>query len=1231
MPRAVDSTAWLRRLVIATVAALLPYGAALAQNVTGSSSVFPGGQAITATGSNALNISGTETVVLTASDSTTYPQISIQAGGILDTTALSGSTVVIQQLLYGPGALSGTFEVSGTDIPAGLQTFSGGVTYDGGSQLNIGLLESTSTATQLEVAQLSGGNIIVTPGAQLNVSIYSPSSFWNPLWFQSRQWPVVNSIQITGTDLVTTGTFAPSFSLYDPSGQLSASNGQLVLLQSGTAISVSWTPSSFMDWLSSNYGANAGVSGTGQSLDTPDGDGITNLVKYALALPTGTNDTALLPTVGISGTEFSYTYSLKYTAADAATDITYTLQTSPSPTGGWSSPVAVTDGTVPTTGTTQTITASLPINAFAYFLRLTVTDLANEQASTPAVGINVLGKKASVSGSIGPLDTPDGDGIPNLLKYSLGIASGTNDSTGAGLPTAGLSGSGFVLTYTHPDSLSTDPAHGPAFTPEWSTDNSSWNTSIVSSTDSQTGPDTITQAVISGSAFDLFLRLQVEDPANDVAFTPAIHINLFGQQALASSTTSANLSATATPDGDGIANLLKYALALQTGTNDGDISGLTIPEVSGTEFSLTFTQPVPPVDANYFVQWSTDQQTWTDVSGTGQPVGITTGTSQPVQYSQYSTAFVVYLRLMVTDGTGDQVETQPVAINLLGEHTTASLSGSLAATATPDGDGIPNLVKYALGLPAPQNDLGSAKLPIGTVSGTQFSLNYTVVNSATGVATCTPQWSTDLTNWQTTNLSTQSTGTTSSTQTFKASVSGSTFAMFFRLQVTDPANEAAYSLPVGVNLAGGRQTISGVTSLTGSTSVPGSASLTGSANLSATGVPDGDGIPNLLKYALALPAGTDDVASLPGATYSGTQFALTYALSTSATISASTVVQSSTDLMTWAAVTGTGQTVTNSGTSTTMISGTAPEGFMRLKVTDLLGDTVTGQPVGYVKFTVPATSATGPELHQWIATPFLQPAVHQGFIASVSGSTLTVTNANWTQDFTGTPHVALFLTGSAIGLSLPITSNTTNQLTLDVSGISAAYQKSGNFAPPWSASDTVAILPADTLGSLFGSAGLDSSLVLVTSGSMTSAASSASQPVYPANPAFVAYSGTAPLTVSFVGSVPTTQTVTVLPAAGIKAIANPQFTSWNPTNLAQISGWQSGNDPQLIDTVRFWNAEQWAVYYRSSNGLWRQAGHLQGAQFGVPVPSIPAGGGAVINRGKGAAPAFIVWPSSYQP
>ncbi len=116
-------------------------------------------------------------------------------------------------------------------------------------------------------------------------------------------------------------------------------------------------------------------------------------------------------------------------------------------------------------------------------------------------------------------------------------------------------------------------------------------------------------------------------------------------------------------------------------------------------------------------------------------------------------------------------------------------------TADPAGDGIPNLMKYALGLDPFSN--GTAGLPVSAIittgSGNYLTLTYTQVLSDTDI-TYAVQVSTDMTNWNSgpgytdppTSVNDPGGATQTVTVQSATPINGATPVQFMRLQVTGP-------------------------------------------------------------------------------------------------------------------------------------------------------------------------------------------------------------------------------------------------------------------------------------------------------------------------------------------------------------------------------------------------------------------------------------------------------------
>ena len=143
----------------------------------------------------------------------------------------------------------------------------------------------------------------------------------------------------------------------------SAANG----LDAGFVDQVSVTPTGYAGWEALQFTPTqrATANLTGPTNDA-DGDGIRNLMEYALGLNPNVRDAKLLPGVVKVGGNLEFTFPKNTLLGD----ITYVPETSANLASGWGS-IAATD--VSGSGDVRMMKVSLPLNAGRGFVRLRVT------------------------------------------------------------------------------------------------------------------------------------------------------------------------------------------------------------------------------------------------------------------------------------------------------------------------------------------------------------------------------------------------------------------------------------------------------------------------------------------------------------------------------------------------------------------------------------------------------------------------------------------------------------------------------------------------------------------------------------------------------------------------------------------------------------------------------------------------------------------------------------------
>jgi len=151
-----------------------------------------------------------------------------------------------------------------------------------------------------------------------------------------------------------------------------------------------------------------------------------------------------------------------------------------------------------------------------------------------------------------------------------------------------------------------------------------------------------------------------------------------------------------------------------------------------------------------------------------------------------------YFRAIATNGGGTTIG------NVIGENSVNSIHGYAlwqlnefgadagnpliaGPYASPSGDGVSNLLKYAFDLDPFASSV--VDMPAAVFSGGSLSITYTKVLSASDL-TYTVQWSADLTNWSASGITEQVVGGNGTTERIRATVSGApATARFLRIQI----------------------------------------------------------------------------------------------------------------------------------------------------------------------------------------------------------------------------------------------------------------------------------------------------------------------------------------------------------------------------------------------------------------------------------------------------------------
>ncbi|MEO5714701.1 MAG: autotransporter-associated beta strand repeat-containing protein [Luteolibacter sp.] len=284
-------------------------------------------------GTGTLSLSKTDGGTLTLSADSTYNGPTTILAGTLDLrgnlTATSSVTVATGAKLTGSGSISAATAVDGIHAPGagiGQQAFATTLSYGGSARLewelaanNADLVapadpENPGPPVGIAFDGVSANTATVAAGAVFDVVLNGPGSavdFRSAFWQQPHSWPALSADSLEGG-------FALGSVSTDSGGRSAAAFGGFSVRHVGSTIEVLWDPTSpFLVWQEQQFGEDAtDPEIAGENAD-PDGDGLTNLVEYALATgPLSGNPS------GISCAREGGVFSMTYALSKAATDIT---------------------------------------------------------------------------------------------------------------------------------------------------------------------------------------------------------------------------------------------------------------------------------------------------------------------------------------------------------------------------------------------------------------------------------------------------------------------------------------------------------------------------------------------------------------------------------------------------------------------------------------------------------------------------------------------------------------------------------------------------------------------------------------------------------------------------------------------------------------------------------------------------------------------------------------------
>jgi uncharacterized protein (TIGR02597 family) len=295
--------------------------------------------------------------------------------------------------------------------------------------------------------------------------------------------------------------------------------------------------------------------------------------------------------------------------------------------------------------------------------------------------------------------------------------------------------------------------------------------------------------------------------------------------------------------------------------------------------------------------------------------------------------------------------------------------------------------------------------------------------------------------------------------------------------------------------------------------------------------------------------------------------------------------------------------------------------------------TATTVPVGFVTITIPAAIDANTPSSRAISVPLYKSADFVGAVASVdSANQITFSGAAWTAGQFASPtapRLVRIKTGANTGKFFLVTANSNNQLTVDLAGTGIAHLNTIITTAP--TADTCEVVPANTIGSVFGNvttppalvAGATSATadnVLLWNGTAwdtyfwtgnvgtpnniwkrSGNTDRSNVVIYPEDGVYVVHKDTVnQAVITIMGSVPSTSEQSGIAASGSTFLANrfPTDNTLGGLGLHLLPGWVAGATSSTADSVYVWNTttRAWDIYFWTGtigtpNNIWKRSGN----------------------------------------